>query len=696
MKNKMQVFYDNMCTSCQQKFKKVVSAVKKNILKDLDDLELFKCNIDKNHDIDEDNGVIPVAFIFCKHDSYAFFWKEDLYNGDGSPKLNMVNNVITLSQATIERIKEKSTNQQQLAVIKKEKTELIASKLINENSNSLKNHFGRQMLIMNRQHLLHMSKIKKLILSLGLGFILIIGVVAGTLGWYFTRIENKIAGSQSSDPNWRIDLAEVLTKRNLGPIPDNREETILNAAVAQNNNLKKDDLYLKNIKASKASVFVKSSSNIYLHNSSVEVNYLPELITLATDVKKVNFPKTVTSGTSEELLDIVKGSIENADLVTSNVKIENFNKIGDDVLQVDLTVIENSKIYLNSDVLKLYFSQSNRKLLSEVLTDVNLEDILNKKEDTIINKIGEKNPEVNLKAIEVEKGTILNSSAFIQVSTKYNEDYILDTDPIQVNYRVFNKDIGTVISSIPTTDSTEFNDATSGNGILYLDSIKKILVGTNTGLYLLNSDGTFKSKINDEMGDDNSIKAIGKLNDNTILVSTGRQTVWHLHSDGSVINQEKIQNSYTITSFLQLEDGTILAGGYNGAIYQLNKDGKVIATVQENLGVVISSLVKLSNNTILAGGWKNSIGGRIFQLTMAGKIIKKVGDFKNGIYSIIELKDETILATSMQTNYQLNDDGTVKEQVEAFRKSAFGTVQLPNGDFFMLSVEASVYKLRTE
>ncbi|AGM25298.1 ligand-binding sensor domain-containing protein [Spiroplasma chrysopicola] len=689
MENKVQVFFDSMCNTCQYKFKKVISVAKKNALKDLDDLQVFLCTVDKNRSIDDDNGLVPLAFIFCKKDSYVFFWKEDLYNGDGSSKIKIVNDRLILSQTTIDRIKEHNANNNELIVVKKKQTQDITSKLISENNTSIVKHFNRQMAIMNRQNLLHIIKIKKMILSIVLVIILLFATTGGVLGWYFSS-RNNISNGQLPNYNWRINLAEHLKNSQLEGIADNREETILTVAKDKNPDLKIEDLYLTNISETSATILVKSSSNIYDYNSSVEVHYLSNLKTLVTDVKKVNFPKTVIEGTPEELLDIVAGSYENDYLVRSNVIIKKSEMI-DGILQADLTVIKDSEVYLNDDVLKIYFSNSNRKLLSDVLTVHNLDDILNKKENTIITEIGEKNSEVNLNEIEVKADSISNSGALIQV-TGNSKDYILNSVPIQVNYRVFNPNIGKVIEK--TTNATHFNNATIAYGILYLDSIDKILIGTNTGLYLLNSDGTINTKINDDMGDDNDILAIGKLNDDTILVSTKRRTVWHLHKDGSTI--DKINNSSIIYSFL-IVDGTILAGGWNGTIFQLNQKGEIIRTVKEELeSMAIGTLINLSNNTILAGGWNDSIGGKIFQLTMAGTFIKKVGDFKRGIFSIIELHDGTILATSKSENFQLNDDGTVKEQVPGFWDYGLGTVQLPNGDFFMISRSASVYKLRTE
>ncbi|AGM25030.1 hypothetical protein [Spiroplasma chrysopicola] len=158
MENKVKDFYDNMCNNCQKKFKKVISIAKKNVLKHLDDLELFLCHVDKTRNIDEDNGVVPLAFIFCKNDSYAFFWKDALYNGDGSSKVKVVNNTITLSQATIDRIKEGSMGKNQLVVVKKEETQAIATQILEKYNMDFEHKFNRKLASLTRQHFLHMCQ----------------------------------------------------------------------------------------------------------------------------------------------------------------------------------------------------------------------------------------------------------------------------------------------------------------------------------------------------------------------------------------------------------------------------------------------------------------------------------------------------------------------------------------------------------
>ncbi|AGM25200.1 hypothetical protein [Spiroplasma chrysopicola] len=271
MENKVQHFFDSMCNSCQYKFKKVISVAKRNALKDLDDLQVFLCTVDKTRNIDEDNGIVPLAFIFCKNDSYAFFWKDNLYNGDGSSKLKIINDTIILAQATIERIKENTTNDKAVTVVKKEETRAIASKMIHQNNSSLKEHFSRQMLIMNRQQLLHMSKIRKMILILGLSFILVLGIVGGTLGWYFAG--NNTANQQFPNYTWRINLNENLINKELEAIDDNRVETILAATKEKNQDLVIEDLLVKNITRNEATIYVKSSSNIYEYNSFAKVSF---------------------------------------------------------------------------------------------------------------------------------------------------------------------------------------------------------------------------------------------------------------------------------------------------------------------------------------------------------------------------------------------------------------------------------------
>ncbi|AGM25026.1 ligand-binding sensor domain-containing protein [Spiroplasma chrysopicola] len=689
MENKVQRFFASMCNSCQYQFKKVISVVKKNVSKDLNDLELFLCHVDKNRSINEDNGVVPVAFIFCKNDSYVFFWKDAFYNGDGSSKIKVVNNTITLSQDTINLIKEGNKDKNQLAVVKKEQTQAIATKLIKENNVSIQHHFNRQMAIINRQNLLHMTKVKKMILSIGLVLILLLATLGGTLGWYFST-KNNVSNQQLPNYNWRINLAEHLKNSQLGGIVDNREETILTVAKDKNPDLKIEDLYLTNITETTATVIVKSSSNVYDYNSSVKVNYLADLKTLVTDVKKVNFPKTVIEGTPEELLDIVQGAYENGDLVRSDVVIGNLQPLGD-VLQADLTVIKDSKIYLNNDVLKLYFSDSNRKLLSEVLTNVNIGDVINKDENTILNKIKDLNPAVNIKEIEVVSDSITSEQALIKVKMD-SKDYIINDEKIKLYYRVFNPNIGTVKKEVSNWSEIQGGRIQS---LIYLNYNDTILVGATHGLYLLYPNGTFNKKIvDDRIPDDFTVHSMLKQKNGNILVGTNNNNVYQLFPDGSF--KGEVTNTFDVHSMVESSPGLILAATYDGKIYQLDSQGNNISQepISEDLGAP-KGMIKLSNGTVLLV--TNADDGTIYKLYVNGLKDHIIQNTVSSPSSLIELKDGTILLGSYIQNliYQLNDDGTIKEKVNINDDSVLVCfVQTtPAGDIFAGTYGGSIVQL---
>ncbi|AGM25018.1 hypothetical protein [Spiroplasma chrysopicola] len=281
-------------------------------------------------------------------------------------------------------------------------------------------------------------------------------------------------------------------------------------------------MYVKNATKISATVRVKSSSSLYDPNSSVDVHFGARYVTLATDVKQRSFPN-VNLGEKpdpEKLKAIVTGVDVNNDLRTDEVQIKNIQETNGTVTAV-LTVIEGSKIYLVTDTLKLYFSSNNRKLLSEVLTNQELGDILNKEPETIINKIGELNPEVYVNEIEFVADSITSEQALIKVRTD-SVNYIINSESVTVNYRVFNPNIGTIKSVVEQPDENFDGEVLS-------------LVQLDTGI---------------------------------ILAGTYRESIYQLNPDGTI--KAKIDNNHYLKSLVQLKDGTILAAGNKRDIYYLN------------------------------------------------------------------------------------------------------------------------------
>ncbi|AGM25185.1 hypothetical protein [Spiroplasma chrysopicola] len=664
MENKEKIFYDSMCNNCQEKFKKVIIAAKKNPLKDLKDLELLGCDVDKNGSLTNDNGLVPLAFIFCKNDSYVFFWKEDLYNGDGSPKIKISNNRIKLSQATIEQIKQNnSTKNNQLLVTSKEETHMIAQQLIKNNNQIMQRSFKRQILLLNHRHFLHMSKMKKMIISITLVLILLLAATGGTLGWYFSYLENKIVNGQLPNNNWRMNLNEHLKNKDLGDITDNCEETILTAVKEKNSEVQIEDLYVINITKISATVGVKSSSNLYDPNSTVNINYIAGLITLATDVKKRSFPNSSANEDPNKLMQIIASA--NSTLRVEEVKIANVLLIND-TITADLIVRPGSQIYLKDDILKLYFTKNNRQLLSDVLTTENIGDVVDNNKMTILNKIKEVNQEVDIAQIEIVLNSISDQKALVQVK-KDSTSYILNDEKIAVNFRIFNSKIGSIKQVINNNVSSIISMAQrKDNG--------KILASDFWGtLYQLDSDGKNEKELyRDSLQNhykllilsNGKILAGGDKGYNYNYEGVIRQVI--LDKDNVTFNEVSQEFDGSITALTQLFNGTILAATAGESIYQLDSNGKIIKQlVDGGFSGGIDSIIQLADGRVLAATREQWI----YQLDSNGYNFTKLTTIPlNGISGIVQLNNGIILIADNKGIYQMNPDGTIKGQVE-FAKS---------------------------
>ncbi|AGM25031.1 hypothetical protein [Spiroplasma chrysopicola] len=382
---------------------------------------------------------------------------------------------------------------------------------------------------------------KKMIISITLVLILLLAATGGTLGWYFTRLENKIA--HLPNYNWRINLNEKLTKTDLGPIDDNRKETILVAVKAKNSVVQIEDLYIKNATKISATVGVKSWSNLYNPDSSVNVNYIAELKTLATDVKQRSFPNINLTVDPNQLMDIVANANDN--LEVGEVKIENVFE-GNGIVTADLTVIKGSKVYLSNDTVKLYFIKSNQKLLSEVLTKPELGDIINNKEETILSAIKDKNKDVDLTEIEIVKNSIAEKEASVRVKEN-SKKYIVGEKPILVNYRIFNPNIGTVKTRV-------VDHGFDGNSVLSLVQLSNgtILAGTSYGsMYQLNPAGTVKTRVVDH-GFVTNVMGLLQSSEDIILAAAAFTNniseIYQLKEDGTIDHKVEQPNNQKFDS----------------------------------------------------------------------------------------------------------------------------------------------------
>ncbi|WHQ36479.1 hypothetical protein [Spiroplasma sp. SV19] len=104
MQNHIRYIYDEMCDKCKITFKKIILAIRNDRTKDVNNLALFLCEINPNLKSQDDHGVMPIAIINCTTNKYAFFWKTNLLDHKGSPKVPIIKHTIELSQETINKI----------------------------------------------------------------------------------------------------------------------------------------------------------------------------------------------------------------------------------------------------------------------------------------------------------------------------------------------------------------------------------------------------------------------------------------------------------------------------------------------------------------------------------------------------------------------------------------------------------------
>lgn len=104
MQNDIRYIYDEMCDKCKVTFKKIILAIRNDRTKDVNNLALFFCEVNPNTEIQDDHGVMPIALINCVNNKYAFFWKTNLLDHKGNPKIPIIDHTVELSQETINKI----------------------------------------------------------------------------------------------------------------------------------------------------------------------------------------------------------------------------------------------------------------------------------------------------------------------------------------------------------------------------------------------------------------------------------------------------------------------------------------------------------------------------------------------------------------------------------------------------------------
>ncbi|AOX43942.1 hypothetical protein S100390_v1c06050 [Spiroplasma sp. NBRC 100390] len=104
MQNDIRYIYDEMCDRCKISFKKIILAIRNDRTKDVNNLALFFCEVNPNTESQDDHGVMPIALINCTNNKYAFFWKTNLLDHNGNPKIPIIDHTVELSQETINKI----------------------------------------------------------------------------------------------------------------------------------------------------------------------------------------------------------------------------------------------------------------------------------------------------------------------------------------------------------------------------------------------------------------------------------------------------------------------------------------------------------------------------------------------------------------------------------------------------------------
>ncbi|AGM25749.1 hypothetical protein SSYRP_v1c01530 [Spiroplasma syrphidicola EA-1] len=682
MENKAQNFYSGMCSNCQQKFKKIINLARKNSTKTLAELEVFFCRVDKSRNINEDNGVIPLAFIFCKNDSYAFFWKDSLYNGDGSPKISLIDNTIILSQDTIEKIR----NYSNLINIPS-----LPSKTHGVTNKGDLNKINSQISWINRQHLIQMTKMRKLFIIFGLIFILLIGSLGGFLGWYFLGISNLEPPIFDSS---KIRLEDHLINDQLESLDDNKEQTILLAAKKKNNKLEIKDLLVKEITANSALIYVKSASRIYQYNTFAKVLFSPKKITIKTDVKIQNFYLDLDNISEDTILSEVK--LENKDFIKSGVNVQNIKYIDKDekILKADLVAKKNNIIYLDDDQLTVYFSTTGKKMLGQDLVEYNLGDIKNVKSPTILQAAKRKNPNLIVEEIEIINSIFEKNEIVVKVKED-SEYYINDNLSFILNYRVFNLNVGTVKNK---------SDKVLNNGFLTslvrVDS-QTILGGGFREIYQLSNNGEIKKiiRLPDISG---NIYTIAKIDDDNILTADGK-TIYKLNFDGSIrekVNQpEGLEFDGDVAGIIKLSDNRILTITAK-SVYEINSTGEIIKKIDQVEGTEFDGqllqIIELKNKSIFVLTPES-----IYSLNFDGRINEKIiqpidQNFSDRVYSITQINEMTILVGGSEEVYQLDLDGQIRNKVKdkiRIEGNIFALLTLDNGSILAAATDSRLYQL---
>jgi aspartate carbamoyltransferase regulatory subunit len=242
-------------------------------------------------------------------------------------------------------------------------------------------------------------------------------VVDKNLSDYFYE---KVAKPDEKPVDNRVALSTVITSKNLDELANNDADTILKAVKSKNSDLSIDEVEVKDIKDKSATVAAKSGSTVYTGSVSVTFTTTPVDTTkpLTADLTVVELGD-IKDNKEATILAAVKA--KNAAVDETQLEVADITNKG-----ATINVIKDSKVYDAGGSVSVTYTVTpdvTTKPLTDDLTDVELGDIKDNKEATILAAVKAKNTAVDETQLEV--ADITDTGATINVisgSTVYDAD----------------------------------------------------------------------------------------------------------------------------------------------------------------------------------------------------------------------------------------------------------------------------------
>jgi aspartate carbamoyltransferase regulatory subunit len=230
----------------------------------------------------------------------------------------------------------------------------------------------------------------------------------------------KVAKPDEKPVDNRVALSTVITSKNLDELANNDADTILKAVKSKNGDLSIDEVEVKDIKDKSATVAAKSGSTVYTGSVSVTFTTTPVDTTkpLTADLTVVELGD-IKDNKEATILAAVKA--KNAAVDETQLEVADITNKG-----ATINVIKDSKVYDAGGSVSVTYTVTpdvTTKPLTDDLTDVELGDIKDNKEATILAAVKAKNTAVDETQLEV--ADITDTGATINVisgSTVYDAD----------------------------------------------------------------------------------------------------------------------------------------------------------------------------------------------------------------------------------------------------------------------------------